>query len=99
MKVIQGKVEMDDNGHFYIGETNLSSLLDTVYCHPEDNKMNIKILDGCKTLFQEDSILYIRKSECGIYDYYISGNNLTDLLFHSTGKTLEIIIRAEALVA
>lgn len=96
-----GRFELHGNNKI----SNLSSLLDNVYFSRISNQANIKIMEGCKTLFHEDGLLYrkvISKStrpDYCLFDYYILGANLSAFLFNSTGKNLEILIQAEALVA
>ena len=96
-KEITGVLSYDQNAEYIIGTFNLSKLLSKIYYSFTSNQINIRISDGCKILFNEDGMLYKRKSQYGTYDYFVSGSCLDDTLFDNCGKDLEVIIESKAL--
>ena len=99
-KVFNGILDYNENADYVLestqGSFNISSILNKVY-YADTNSISVKIMDGCKTLFNEEGNIYLKKDQFGIYSYHIDGENLEQKLFNNTGKELEITILAEAL--
>lgn len=79
------------------GMVNISSLLSKVYYSPINNKIHIKIMNGSKTLFNEEGYLLMKKDMDDIYSFHVNGNNLELVLFENTDKYIDVEIFAEAL--
>jgi len=100
---MNGILEFTEQGRYELhhpnsGITDISSILETIYMHSESKyHINIKITNGCKTLFNEDGSLYLSRIRPKLYSYYVSGEDLETVLFNSVGKELDITIFAEAL--
>jgi hypothetical protein len=97
-----GELDYTKEGDYILtspgGIVNISNLLKIIYYHPTNNHIKIKIMNGKKTLFNEDGILYLKVVfDPDITDYFISSEDLTDVLFTHVGDDLEIEIYAEAL--
>lgn len=95
-----GKLVYDDFGLYQLlisptNMINLSSLLDLVY--HADSYIELKIMNGSKTLFNEQGSLVIKKDNSGIFGYHINGENLESALFFNVGNQLDIEIYSKAL--
>ena len=96
-KVYEGRLEYDQDGAYVIHNHNtntvfsLSSLLFKIYYAPI-NRIKIKIMNGCKTLFNEDGNLYLKRGVNGIYGYHVNGMDLESILFNNTDEYLEVTI-------
>lgn len=75
---------------------NISNIIDQVY-HSPNNFIEIKIMNCCKLIFEEQGKLYMRKDQFGINCYHISGCNLDYTLFQMVDEVLDITIYAEIL--
>lgn len=101
-KVFNGILDYNENADYVLestqgrGSVNISGMLNKVY-YADTNSISIKIMDGCKTLFNEEGNIYLKNNQFGIYSYHIDGEDLEHKLFNNTGKELEITISAEAL--
>jgi len=96
-----GKLSYDQNAEYIllspINTINISTILNQIY-YSNNNYIEIKITNGCKTLFNEKGNLLKRKNdEFRIYDWHVNGNCLEDVLFNWTDNDLEIAIFAEIL--
>jgi len=78
------------NGYF-----NFSGFLNRVYL--SDNKfVNIKIMNGCKLMFEEEGFLYCAKNKCGFESYHVAGVDLDGVLFNLVDEDIEIFMYANA---
>lgn len=98
-KIIQGELIYNESGEYIINNFNLSSLFSRIYYATISNYLNIKIMQGCKTLFNEDGNLYKKKDDDGIYSYHLCGNNVELQLFNLVGQTIEIILSTTSIGA
>jgi len=76
------------------GAINISEILDHIY-YSNNNKINIKVMNGCKTLYHEEGNLLRKRGENDIYDYHINGANLELVLFNNCDKFVDIEIVAD----
>lgn len=94
-----GRLEYSDYAQYQIitsnGVTNISEILDKIY-YSTNNKIKIKIMNGSKTLYNEEGNLLKKPGDYGIYDYHINGYDLEQVLFDYTGKNIDIEIVADA---
>jgi hypothetical protein len=95
-----GKLIYDDFGLYQLilsptNIVNISSLLDLIY--HTDSYLELKIMSGSKTLFNEQGSLIIKKDTEGIFGYHINGENLDKVLFYNTNNQLDIEIYSKAL--
>lgn len=105
--VCLGKLVYSDNGQYEIHNQNgwifnLSKALNEIYMSKVSNHIGLKIMDGYKILFDENSNLYKNKNDFGqgkySYSYFVEGNgNLETILFDNTDKTLEITLFSDAI--
>lgn len=100
--VYAGKLIYNDNAEYILdlgnGDTiNISDVLRLVYFNQFDNRVNIKIVHGGRIAFMEDSLLYYKKDEDGLFSFHISSENLEKKLFNVFGENIEIEIYAKAL--
>lgn len=95
-----GSLVYDDLGNYQLiyptGSTNISKILNKIY-YADKNYIELKIMNGCKTIFNEKGNLYIKPDDYGVYCYHIDGECLESVLFFNTDKDLDIEIYAEAL--
>ncbi len=94
-EIVEGKLAYDDAGNYVVGSFNISDLLDKVY-YARNNHISLRITNGNKLLFQEDSFLYKNKNMHGIYSYFITGADLETVLFDNTGEEVTVEVCAEA---
>ncbi|HZK00292.1 MAG TPA: hypothetical protein VFC79_09800 [Tissierellaceae bacterium] len=99
---IQGKLVYGDRAEYLIHMNdntvfNLSLLLDQIYYAPKTYHLHIRIMDGCKTLYNEDGGLYLAPITRGFYSYHICANDLESCLFENTDKVLTIFIESTTL--
>ena len=99
---LQGKLVYGDKAEYliYMNDDkvfNLSLLLDQIYYAPKTYHLHIKIMDGCKTLFNEDGGLYLAPIAKGFYSYHICSNDLESCLFENTDKELTFLIESKTL--
>lgn len=75
---------------------NLSAILHDVYVDERSNRLAIKIMEGCKLLFNEDGNLYYNKEpEIGVWTYHVGGEPLEQTLFNNTDKVLEFTVGSD----
>lgn len=95
-----GKLVYNDDGkyelHIEDGVLCLTDILTEAYYSDVSNRVSLRIMEGNKILFQEDSNIYKKPNDYGIYSYYITGNDLETKLFDNTDKTVEVKLFAEA---
>lgn len=93
-----GKLDYSDYAQFeiinYTSATNISKILDKVY-YSNNNKINIRIMSGSKTLFNEDGNLLMKKDKHGIYSYHVNGECLELVLFNNVNQFIDIEIVAD----
>ena len=94
-----GRLIYNDSGEFELHSEdnnnqiiNITRILDKAYSPQLKSQIHIKIMKGCRVLFDEDSILYKKIDEDGLDSYYVCGNNLDLLMFNHTDELLEITI-------
>lgn len=99
-KTYNGELAYNNNAEYELstpgGIVNISQLLDSIY-YADNNHIEIKIMEGCKILFDESGFLLLKKDKSNIYSYHVAGEPLEEKLFNNTDKILEITIFAEAL--
>lgn len=98
-----GKLVYSDLGRYIVvspntDTLNISEILDTIY-FSDNNKMNIKIMSGSKTLYNEQGNLLKKRGQYGIFDYHINGCNLEDVLFANCGMNVDVEIVADTVAA
>lgn len=101
--IFNGKLEYNDDALYEIHSPggvvhNISRLLNKVYL-ADNNYIEFKIMDGCKTIFSElGNLKFKNNPDNGLYDYYIDVYNLEEVLFNHTGEFLEITVYTGALI-
>ncbi len=97
---LTGKLVYNDDGKYELhtaeGIFCLTDILTEAYYSDVSNRVNLRIMEGSKILFQEDSNIYRKTNDYGIYSYYITGSDLETKLFDNTDKTVEVKLFAEA---
>jgi hypothetical protein len=95
-----GKLTYTDYDAEYIiptktGTTNISQILNKIY---NSNKkiINIKVMSGSKTLFNEEGILRKKPDKYGVECYHVNGDCLDLALFDYVGECIDIEIVANA---
>jgi hypothetical protein len=78
------------------GCTNLSQLLNKVYSS-NSKYIEIKIMNGCKLLFDEQGNLIKKNDKFGVESYFINGDCLDEKLFFNTDKDIDVEIYADDL--
>ena len=81
-----GRLVYDDDANYIIysddgGVFNLSNALSTIYYHPENNHICIKVMNGSRVLFDEDGVLYKKAIGKHFYSYHVSSEDLETVLF------------------
>ncbi len=99
---LSGKLIYNHNADYELHSTggmiyNISSLLRKVY-YAEDNYIDIKIMNNCNLIFNENGNLYMKViKRPKLSSYFILGEDLGSTLFNAVGLDLEITILAGAL--
>ena len=77
--------------------TNISTILKKIYCW-HHNQIDIKIMKGCKILYNEqDGRLLKKLDKYGLNSYHVNGLDLEEVLFNSVGLDIDIEISSSAL--
>ena len=95
--IFEGKLEYNEDAKYEIQSSkgyvyNITKLLDEVY-HANNNYIEFKIMDGCKTIFTEQGKLkrYVNIDN-GLEGYFIDVYDLESALFDNCGRLVEIAI-------
>ena len=102
-KLVSGKLVYNDAGDYEIHNDQesyifeLSKLLEDIYYNPKCNHLNIKIIQGCKTFFNENGNLYFDKIFDRFYSYHVSGEDLGTALFNLADERIEVELESEAI--
>lgn len=96
-----GRLIYNDQGEYELhsptGIVNISHILKNIY-FADNNYIKIKIMNGCKVLFNEEGNLYLKVIiKPKLASYHVNGNDLETVLFDLVGQDLEILLFAEAL--
>lgn len=96
---LNGKLQMTDDqtGEFEIvtenGVFNVSNILDNIFESGLRPQVYVRIMEGTKLLLEEEGGLFLHMDEQKVESYFICGINLSKILFDSTDKVLELVIR------
>ena len=72
--------------------TNISDILYNI-CYSYNNYINIKIMKGCKILFEEDGRLINKiNNKNGLLSYHVNSEDLESVLFYNTDDFVDIEI-------
>jgi len=96
-----GKLTYSDRGDYILSSptqtTNISTILKKIDCW-YSNHIDIKILKGCKILYDEqDGRLLKKLDKYGLDSYHVNGLDLEEVLFNSVGLDIDIEISSSAL--
>jgi len=72
---------------------NMTKLLFEI-CYSYNNYINIKVMKGCKTLFEEEGRLLKLNDKNGLLSYHINSEDLESVLFFNTDEYLDIEINS-----
>jgi len=97
-KDINGKLIFDDNGDYIIispttkSTINISDILYNI-CYSSNNQIEIKIMKGCKILFNESGRLLNKiNKQNGLLSYHVNSEDLESVLFYNTEDFIDIEI-------
>jgi len=72
--------------------TNISDILYNI-CYSYNNYINIKIMKGCKILFEEDGRLLNKiNDKNGLLSYYVNSEDLESIIFNNCDDFVDIEI-------
>jgi len=96
LHVFSGKLIYDQDNNYILHSptqvTNITTILKKIYCW-YSNEINIRILKGCKILFNEHGRLLTKlDSKYGISSYHVNGLDLECVMFFNVGEDLYIEI-------
>jgi len=96
----EGKLIYNDNAEYELlspiskSTINLSELLNTI-CYSYNNNVEIRILKGCKILFNESGrLLNNINKENGLLSYHVNSEDFESVLFYNTDEYLDIEINS-----
>ena len=77
--------------------TNISDILYNI-CYSSNNQIEIKIMKGCKILFNESGRLLNKiNNKNGLLSYHVNSEDLESVLFFNTNEYLDIEISSVVL--
>jgi len=98
--VFSGKLIYSDSAEYELlspiskPTINLSKLLNTI-CYSYNNNVEIRILKGCKILFNESGrLLNIINKNNGLLSYHVNSEDFESILFYNTDEYLDIEINS-----
>ncbi len=98
--IFTGKLVYNDDGNYELhndeGIFYLTDALNEIY-YSRNNHLSLRIANGNKLLFNEDSTIYKKINKYGIYSFYICGADLETVLFNNTDEIVDVVIMAEAM--
>jgi len=99
--IYSGKLTYNQDGDYILSSPiqtiNISTILKKIYCW-YSNQIDIRIMKGCKILYNEqDGRLLKKLDKYGLDSYHVNGLDLEDVLFHSVGLDIDIEIYNSAL--
>jgi len=102
-KIYTGKLSYNQDANYILyspttkSTTNISDILYNI-CYSSNNYIEIKIMKGCKILFNESGRLLNKiDDKNGLLSYHINSEDLESVLFFNTGEYLDIEIYSEVL--
>ena len=98
-----GKLIYNDGNIYTLYSTTTKSTInisDILYniCYSSNNQIEIKIMKGCKILFNESGRLLNKiDDKNGLFSYHVNSEDLESVLFFNTEEYLDIEIYSEVL--
>ena len=93
-----GKLNYNDRGEYELDSLNpkycsinLSELLKSI-CYSYNNYIEIKILKGCKILFEESGKLVKNFDKHNIFSFHVNSEDFESVLFNNTNEFIDIEI-------
>ena len=103
LHLYSGKLSYNQDANYILyspttkSTTNISDILYNI-CYSSNNYIEIKIMKGCKILFNESGRLLNKiDDKNGLLSYHINSEDLESVLFFNTGEYLDIEIYSEVL--
>ena len=102
-KIYTGKLSYNEQANYTLyssisGTTNISDILYNI-CYSSNNYIEIKIMKGCKILFNESGRLLNKiDNKNGLLSYHVNSEDLESVLFFNTNEYLDIEIFSEVLL-
>ena len=101
-KIYTGKLSYNEQANYTLysstkSTTNISDILYNI-CYSSNNQIEIKIMKGCKILFNESGRLLNKiDDKNGLLSYHVNSEDLESVLFFNTNEYLDIEIFSEVL--
>jgi len=103
LHLYSGKLSYNEQADYIIyspttkSTTNISDILYNI-CYSSNNQIEIKIMKGCKILFNESGRLLNKiDKQNGLLSYHVNSEDLESVLFFNTNEYLDIEIFSEVL--
>ena len=102
-KIYTGKLSYNEQANYTLysptsGATNISDILYNI-CYSSNNYIEIKIMKGCKILFNESGRLLNKiDDKNGLLSYHVNSEDLESVLFNNCDDYLDIEIFSEVLL-
>ena len=101
-KIYTGKLFYNEQANYtlYFPTSDTINISDILYniCYSSNNYIEIKIMKGCKILFNESGRLLNKiDDKNGLLSYHVNSEDLESVLFFNTEEYLDIEIYSEVL--
>ena len=103
LHVYSGKLSYDQDANYILyspttkSTTNISDILYNI-CYSLNNQIDIKIMKGCKILFNESGRLLNKIDDNnGLLSYHVNSEDLESVLFNNCDDFIDIEIFSEVL--
>ena len=101
-KIYTGKLFYNEQANYtlYFPTSDTINISDILYniCYSSNNYIEIKIMKGCKILFNESGRLLNKIDDInGLLSYHVNSEDLESVLFFNTEEYLDIEIYSEVL--
>jgi len=101
-KIYTGKLFYNEQANYtlYFPTSDTINISDILYniCYSSNNYIEIKIMKGCKILFNESGRLLNKiDDKNGLFSYHVNSEDLESVLFFNTEEYLDIEIYSEVL--
>ena len=102
-KIYTGKLSYNEQANYILyspttkSTINISDILYNI-CYSSNNQIEIKIMKGCKILFNESGRLLNKiNNKNGLLSYHVNSEDLESVLFFNTNEYLDIEISSVVL--
>ena len=96
-KIYTGKLSYNQDANYILhspisGTTNISDILYNI-CYSSNNQIEIKIMKGCKILFNESGRLLNKIDDInGLLSYHVNSEDLESVIFNNCDDFVDIEI-------